>query len=82
MLLSGCQTVPEPLPTNVQPTRVIYEKVDVPDTLLTLNLVYSEPTTYGEAVDAMLEALGALGECNADKLKIKEWNDVTGPIDQ
>ena len=78
MMLSGCQTVPDPLPTNVIPTKVIYQQVEVPDVLLQLNYVYVEPKTYGQAVDAMLEALGALGECNADKLKIKEWSDVSG----
>ena len=75
-MLSGCQTSPEPLPTNIAPTKVIYVQVHVPALLLQPNYVYVEPKTYGQAVDGYLEALGALGECNADKLKIKEWNDV------
>ena len=76
MTLSGCQTVPEPLPTNIAPTKVIYVQVHVPALLLQPNYVYVEPQTYGQAVDGYLEALGALGECNQDKIKIGEWNNV------
>ena len=75
-MLSGCQTTPEKLPTNIAPTKVIYVQVKAPQLLLQPNYVYVEPKTYGQAIDGYLEALGALGECNADKLKIKEWNDV------
>ena len=76
LMLSGCQTVPDPLPTNIAPTKVIYVQVKAPQFLLQPNYVYVEPKTYGQAIDGYLEALGALGECNADKAKIKEWNDV------
>ena len=75
-MLSGCQSVPQPLPANVQPTKVIYVKVTVPDELLVLNEWWVEPTTWGEAVDAMFEARGALDLCNADKELIRRWNDV------
>ena len=76
MMLSGCQATPEPLPTNVQPTKVVYQAVKVPDQWLILNQVFVEPTTWGESLDALLEAYGALGQCNSDKLKIQEWNHV------
>ena len=90
IMLPACSTTQPPLPANVPLTKTIYEPVYVPNELLQLNEVYGviTPPPQTESVcnqslmmleqtsDLALESLGALELCNADKLKIKEWNDV------
>mgnify|MGYP001814692862 CR=1 FL=1 len=64
------------LPTNECATEIIYEPVPIPDKLIQINTIHAEPETFGDSVDLALVALGALGECNADKVKLQEISNV------